>query len=336
MTNTASPRKIRVVKSKESCITDPIVAVARHACSRGLPRIPPLRPLLERCARIEPENSKDPAHERRARPTRSPCIWGCPRAVSRQGGAMPEASGSRADRRLRRRLRFLDRIDAPADRLLPPLVLSGVAHRVSALCSRPRPCDDQTIRRAVDRRGGPVDPAKEDEIAMADTPAPNGNGAAPAEDQSPAINALAQYAKDLSFENPNAPRSLQPQGKRPADQYPGQRQRQAVGRGRFRGRADPGRRCKDQQRGAVRLRAELCRHLPHAQHPPGPAASGRDDRVPAPSLPVRAPDHRRGRAQRRFPASLYRSDRFRGVSTARRPSRAQNQQGNTPTGPLAS
>ncbi|WP_027171477.1 protein-export chaperone SecB [Methylobacterium sp. 10] len=46
---------------------------------------------------------------------------------------------------------------------------------------------------------------------MADTPAPNGNGAAPAEDQSPAINALAQYAKDLSFENPNAPRSLQPQ-----------------------------------------------------------------------------------------------------------------------------
>ena len=46
---------------------------------------------------------------------------------------------------------------------------------------------------------------------MADTPAPNGNSAAPAEDQSPAINALAQYAKDLSFENPNAPRSLQPQ-----------------------------------------------------------------------------------------------------------------------------
>ena len=48
---------------------------------------------------------------------------------------------------------------------------------------------------------------------MADTPAPNGNGGASAQpgDQSPAINALAQYAKDLSFENPNAPRSLQPQ-----------------------------------------------------------------------------------------------------------------------------
>ncbi|NEU10734.1 protein-export chaperone SecB [Methylobacterium sp. BTF04] len=48
---------------------------------------------------------------------------------------------------------------------------------------------------------------------MADTPAPNGNGGATAqtEDQNPAINALAQYTKDLSFENPNAPRSLQPQ-----------------------------------------------------------------------------------------------------------------------------
>ncbi len=48
---------------------------------------------------------------------------------------------------------------------------------------------------------------------MADTPAPNGNGGATAQtdDQPPAINALAQYTKDLSFENPNAPRSLQPQ-----------------------------------------------------------------------------------------------------------------------------
>ncbi|MGX5773278.1 protein-export chaperone SecB [Methylorubrum zatmanii] len=45
---------------------------------------------------------------------------------------------------------------------------------------------------------------------MADTAAPNGNGAQ-TEDLAPAINALAQYAKDFSFENPNAPRSLQPQ-----------------------------------------------------------------------------------------------------------------------------
>ncbi|MGV7031621.1 protein-export chaperone SecB [Methylobacterium symbioticum] len=45
---------------------------------------------------------------------------------------------------------------------------------------------------------------------MADSPAPNGNGGAP-QGEAPTINALAQYAKDLSFENPNAPRSLQPQ-----------------------------------------------------------------------------------------------------------------------------
>ena len=53
---------------------------------------------------------------------------------------------------------------------------------------------------------------------MADTSAPNGNGAAPqaGEEAGPAINALAQYAKDLSFENPNAPRSLQPQEGGPA------------------------------------------------------------------------------------------------------------------------
>lgn len=46
---------------------------------------------------------------------------------------------------------------------------------------------------------------------MADQPAPNGNGGAAPEEAAPTLNALAQYTKDLSFENPNAPRSLQPQ-----------------------------------------------------------------------------------------------------------------------------
>ncbi len=46
---------------------------------------------------------------------------------------------------------------------------------------------------------------------MADSSATNGGAGAQTDDQAPAINALAQYAKDLSFENPNAPRSLQPQ-----------------------------------------------------------------------------------------------------------------------------
>ena len=43
---------------------------------------------------------------------------------------------------------------------------------------------------------------------------PTGNGANPTETQ-PQLNALAQYIKDFSFENPNAPRSLQPQEKAP-------------------------------------------------------------------------------------------------------------------------
>jgi preprotein translocase subunit SecB len=46
---------------------------------------------------------------------------------------------------------------------------------------------------------------------MADTPANNG-----AQDGGvPSLNALAQYCKDFSFENPNAPRSLQQQAEGP-------------------------------------------------------------------------------------------------------------------------
>ncbi|MEI2299116.1 protein-export chaperone SecB [Ensifer sp. MJa1] len=42
--------------------------------------------------------------------------------------------------------------------------------------------------------------------------ASNGNGSA----QSPTLNILAQYIKDLSFENPGAPRSLQARDKAPS------------------------------------------------------------------------------------------------------------------------
>lgn len=51
---------------------------------------------------------------------------------------------------------------------------------------------------------------------MADTPATNGaqdNGAAAS--TAPSLNALAQYTKDFSFENPTAPRSLAPQQSQP-------------------------------------------------------------------------------------------------------------------------
>jgi preprotein translocase subunit SecB len=42
----------------------------------------------------------------------------------------------------------------------------------------------------------------------------NGNGAPP-EQAPPQLNVLAQYTKDLSFENPNAPSSLAPQQQQP-------------------------------------------------------------------------------------------------------------------------
>lgn len=48
---------------------------------------------------------------------------------------------------------------------------------------------------------------------MAETTAANGNGGAG--ESGPQLNALAQYAKDVSFENPNAPRSLAPQEQPP-------------------------------------------------------------------------------------------------------------------------
>jgi preprotein translocase subunit SecB len=43
----------------------------------------------------------------------------------------------------------------------------------------------------------------------------NGGQTGQAEEQPPQLNVLAQYVKDLSFENPNAPRSLQPSPQQP-------------------------------------------------------------------------------------------------------------------------
>jgi preprotein translocase subunit SecB len=44
----------------------------------------------------------------------------------------------------------------------------------------------------------------------------NGNGVPPEATPPPQLNVLAQYTKDLSFENPNAPASLAPQQQQPA------------------------------------------------------------------------------------------------------------------------
>ena len=52
---------------------------------------------------------------------------------------------------------------------------------------------------------------------MADTGSNGGPAAAPTtgENQPPGIHVLGQYIKDLSFENPSAPRSLRPSDKPP-------------------------------------------------------------------------------------------------------------------------
>src|SRR6202046_5914493 len=44
----------------------------------------------------------------------------------------------------------------------------------------------------------------------------NGNGTPPEAALPPQLNVLAQYTKDLSFENPNAPGSLAPQPQQPS------------------------------------------------------------------------------------------------------------------------
>src|ERR1700737_1103850 len=52
--------------------------------------------------------------------------------------------------------------------------------------------------------------------APGETSMTNGNGAPPEAAPPPQLNVLAQYTKDLSFENPNAPSSLAPQQQQPA------------------------------------------------------------------------------------------------------------------------
>jgi len=52
-----------------------------------------------------------------------------------------------------------------------------------------------------------------EETLMTTDTASNGNGSA---QQSPSLNILAQYVKDLSFENPGAPRSLQARDNAPS------------------------------------------------------------------------------------------------------------------------
>ncbi len=57
--------------------------------------------------------------------------------------------------------------------------------------------------------------AKQPETPAENGSETNGNGAATSEKGAPSLNVLAQYIKDLSFENPHAPQSLRPREKAP-------------------------------------------------------------------------------------------------------------------------
>ena len=139
-------------------------------------------------------------------------------------------------------------------------------------------------------------------------------------EQAAQINVLAQYTKDLSFENPNAPRSLQP-SQQPAINLQINVNSKALSDTDFEieltveGKADAA--------GTVLFTFELVYAGIFRLHQcaEGRRAGGHDDRMPAASVPLCARDRIGGGAQWRLPAADDRSGRFRRRCIARRCSR---------------
>ena len=143
----------------------------------------------------------------------------------------------------------------------------------------------------------------------------------------PQLNVLGQYVKDFSFENPNAPRSLAPTQEQPqlniqinvgVDQLAPTDYEVTL---KLEGKAEvPG-------HGAVRLRPDLLRHVPHPEHPAGARPADGHDRVPAAAVPVRARDRRDRGAQRRLSrrSCSIRSISFRCITSGWRSSTQQPQ-----------
>ena len=127
----------------------------------------------------------------------------------------------------------------------------------------------------------------------------------------PALNCLVQYCKDLSFENPNAPRSLGPQEAGPNISIQVNVNAKQLAEKDFEvevlleGSAGEG--------ANVLFKFELTYSgvFRLINIPGGTVPSGRHDRMPAPAVPLCPPDRRRLRAQWRLSAALSRSDRFR-------------------------
>jgi len=114
----------------------------------------------------------------------------------------------------------------------------------------------------------------------------NGNGSPP-EAAPPQLNVLAQYTKDLSFENPNAPTSLQPQQQQPAINIQINVHANNLSENEFEvalkveGKAE--------NAGKVMFSFDLVyAGVFHRQRAEGKPASACHDRVPAAAVPVRA------------------------------------------------
>ena len=147
------------------------------------------------------------------------------------------------------------------------------------------------------------------------TPTPPAGGAqsdAPqAGAQAPRLTILSQYIKDLSFENPRAPGSLEPGKSRPEIQVRVDARAQELGGRALRGHVPAALRRQVRRRSGVRGRADLCRAVLAGQRAAGQPAAGAADRVPAAAVPVRAADRRRRHARWRLSAADDRSDRLR-------------------------
>ena len=169
------------------------------------------------------------------------------------------------------------------------------------------------------------------------TPHPPRPATPPQAAPGPQLNVLAQYTKDLSFENPNAPSSLSPQSQQPAiniqinvsaNTMSRKPNYEVIAVGRRQG--------GDRRQGIVQLRPRLCRRVPHPQCAEGKPASADHDRMSAAAVPVRAGDRRDSSVRdggfpsadagsRGFRQLLYRQnmEKQAGRGRLRRPSRAK-------------
>ncbi len=143
----------------------------------------------------------------------------------------------------------------------------------------------------------------------------NGNGA-DAPQAGPKFSVLAQYTKDLSFENPNAPRTLGPQQTPPNISIQINVNARQLAPSDYEvslmleGGAGP------RRRHDVQVRAQLRRRFPGGELSRRAGPAGGHDRGPANLVSLRAPN-RCGRGARRVvSAALYRSDRFSGALSA--------------------